>query len=323
MIAATAKLRGRHGAAMVATTVVIWALEASVWWATGEASGLDLGAVEACYLLALASMFAMIPSGPGYAGTIDAAIIFGARVLDRTASAALSYLLLLRFVLFVPITLVGLVLLVVRYGGWAKTRPCARRHERARRGGSGSRSPGAVPEHFAPGRDWLARPGGRAAVDVGCGAGEFTTALRETGAMPVGVDVAREALRRAAERDPALDLRPWAHGEPLPAEDASFDVAWAGEVLEHVVDVAPWLSEVRRVLRPGGELLVSTPHHGPGRLLALALSRRRSPRTSNRGRPRPLLLARDVARAARPPWLRRVEARPALRRTTILESPRP
>ena len=122
MIAATARLRGRHGAEMLGTTVVIWALEASVWWATGEASGLDLGAVEACYLLALASMFAMIPSGPGYAGTMDAAVIFGARVLDRTASAALSYLLLLRFVLFVPITLVGLVLLVVRYGGWAKLR---------------------------------------------------------------------------------------------------------------------------------------------------------------------------------------------------------
>jgi glycosyltransferase 2 family protein len=122
MIAATAALRGRHGAAMLGATIVVWSLEASVWWATGEASGLDLGAVEACYLLALASMFAMIPSGPGYAGTMDAAVIFGARVLDRTASAALSYLLLLRFVLFVPITLVGLVLLVVRYGGWAKLR---------------------------------------------------------------------------------------------------------------------------------------------------------------------------------------------------------
>ncbi len=122
MIAATARLRGRHGAAMLATTLVVWAIEAGVWWASGEAAGLDLGAVEACYLLALASMFAMIPSGPGYAGTMDAAVIFGARVLDRAPSAALSYLLLLRFVLVVPITLVGLLLLVVRYGGWQRLR---------------------------------------------------------------------------------------------------------------------------------------------------------------------------------------------------------
>jgi glycosyltransferase 2 family protein len=122
MIAATARLRGRHGAEMLAITVVVWALEAGVWWSCGEAAGLDLSAIEACYLISLASMFAMIPSGPGYAGTMDAAVIFGARVLDRTPSAALSYLLLVRFVLFVPITAVGLLLVVTRYGGWARLR---------------------------------------------------------------------------------------------------------------------------------------------------------------------------------------------------------
>jgi glycosyltransferase 2 family protein len=122
MIAASARLRGRHGVAMVGATLVIWALEAGVWWATGEAAGLDLGAVEACYLLALASMFAMVPSGPGYAGTMDAAVIFGARVLDRAPAAALSYLLLVRFVLFVPITLAGVLLLVARYGGLERLR---------------------------------------------------------------------------------------------------------------------------------------------------------------------------------------------------------
>jgi uncharacterized membrane protein YbhN (UPF0104 family) len=122
MIAASARLRGRHGIAMLAMTLVIWALEAGVWWSVGEAAGLHLGAVEACYLLALASMFAMVPSGPGYAGTMDAAVIFGARVLDRTPAAALSYLLLVRFVLFVPITLAGLLVLVTRYGGLARLR---------------------------------------------------------------------------------------------------------------------------------------------------------------------------------------------------------
>ncbi len=46
---------------------------------------------------------------------------------------------------------------------------------------------------------------------------------------------------------------------------------WAGEVIEHVADTAGWLSELRRVLRPGGLLLLSTPNHGRSGLLTMAL----------------------------------------------------
>ncbi len=135
----------------------------------------------------------------------------------------------------------------------------------------------AVPEHLALRRAFLlarVRPGERV-LDIGCGAGELSAALRGAGAEVVAVDVAAEALRRARERVPGLDARHWPAGAPLPVEDASVDVAWAGEVLEHVVDLAPWLSEVRRALRPGGRLVVSTPHTGRGRLLLLAASARR------------------------------------------------
>jgi SAM-dependent methyltransferase len=135
----------------------------------------------------------------------------------------------------------------------------------------------AEPERFALRRAFLVahvQPG-ETVLDLGCGAGEFSAALAQAAVSPVAVDVAREALRRAGERVPGLDLRLWSAGEPLPLEDCSVDTVWAGEVIEHVVDVAPWLSEVRRVLRPRGTLLLTTPHHGPLTLLGLALSPRR------------------------------------------------
>jgi SAM-dependent methyltransferase len=51
-------------------------------------------------------------------------------------------------------------------------------------------------------------------------------------------------------------------GAALPFAEDAFDVVWAGEVLEHVADVVGLLAEVRRVLRWGGRLLVTTPWHG-------------------------------------------------------------
>jgi ubiquinone/menaquinone biosynthesis C-methylase UbiE len=115
---------------------------------------------------------------------------------------------------------------------------------------------------------------GERVLDVGCGEGRFTAELVRAGAHAVGVDVAQEPLRRARARHPELDLRLIDGDGAWELEDASFDVVWAGEVLEHVLDTAAWLSEARRVLRSGGSLLISTPGHGRAALLGLALSRR-------------------------------------------------
>jgi hypothetical protein len=46
-------------------------------------------------------------------------------------------------------------------------------------------------------------------------------------------------------------------------------------LIEHVADTASWLSEIRRVLRSGGTLALSTPDHGPLSILAMALWPRR------------------------------------------------
>jgi 2-polyprenyl-6-hydroxyphenyl methylase / 3-demethylubiquinone-9 3-methyltransferase len=116
------------------------------------------------------------------------------------------------------------------------------------------------------------RPGERV-LDVGCGEGGFAAQLARAGAEVVAVDVAEEPLRRARERHPQLDLRLIEEaGWPFP--DASFDVVWAGEVIEHVADTAAWLSELRRTLRPCGRLLLSTPAHGLLTRLRLAVSER-------------------------------------------------
>jgi glycosyltransferase 2 family protein len=68
----------------------------------------------------------MLPAAPGYVGTFDAAVVFGVKAVGGTGSAAVSYLLLLRFVLFLPITIVGLIVLVTRYGGWSRLRSAVR-----------------------------------------------------------------------------------------------------------------------------------------------------------------------------------------------------
>jgi 2-polyprenyl-3-methyl-5-hydroxy-6-metoxy-1,4-benzoquinol methylase len=135
---------------------------------------------------------------------------------------------------------------------------------------------GLEPSDFALRRRFLLErvSAGARVLDVGCGEGRFTAELASAGALPVGVDVAEEPLRRAHALHPQLDLRLIDGDRPWELDDASFDAVWAGEVLEHVLDTAAWLSEARRVLRSGGSLLLSTPAHGRGELLRLALSRR-------------------------------------------------
>ncbi|HWG07546.1 MAG TPA: class I SAM-dependent methyltransferase [Solirubrobacteraceae bacterium] len=112
-------------------------------------------------------------------------------------------------------------------------------------------------------------------LDVGCGEAQLTAALADAGYQVLGVDVAEEPLRRARSRHPGLDLRRVEADGCWPLADASFDAVWAGETIEHVLDTAGWLSELRRVLRSGGQLLLSTPAHGPLTRLALAVSARR------------------------------------------------
>jgi SAM-dependent methyltransferase len=108
-------------------------------------------------------------------------------------------------------------------------------------------------------------------LDLGCGAGRFVAALRDAGADAVGVELAEAALERAKRNVPGADLRLVAPDGSLPLGHGTVDVVWCSEVLEHVPDTIAFLTEVRRVLRPGGRLLVTVPDHGRLKRTLIAL----------------------------------------------------
>ena len=117
-----------------------------------------------------------------------------------------------------------------------------------------------------------ARPGERV-LDLGCGAGRFVAALRDAGADPVGVEVAEAALARARAVAPGADLRLLEPDGSIPLDHGTVDLVWCSEVLEHVADGGHLLQEARRVLRPGGRILVTVPFHGRVQAALVALVR--------------------------------------------------
>jgi uncharacterized membrane protein YbhN (UPF0104 family) len=116
---ASRNLLGVHGALLMLLTVAVWVGEGCIYWLVGLAVGIQLDLLQGCFLVALSSLAATIPAAPGYAGTYDAAIQFGLGLLHVHGGRAVAFGLLVRLVIFVPITLAGLVLVTIRYGGLA------------------------------------------------------------------------------------------------------------------------------------------------------------------------------------------------------------
>ena len=123
-----------------------------------------------------------------------------------------------------------------------------------------------VPERPQPPPEALrrfVRSLGRAerALDLGCGDGRLTSELDAT--ELTAADVSPVALERARARLPDARLAELEPDAALPFHDNSFDLVLCAETIEHVRDVQLLLSEIRRVLRPGGTLALSTPAHLP------------------------------------------------------------
>jgi SAM-dependent methyltransferase len=118
---------------------------------------------------------------------------------------------------------------------------------------------------------WLARglASGASIIDLGCGTGNHTRALAGRGLTAIGVDSARGMVRRAAPKRSSRALFAHADLRSLPFVDHSIDAALAVYSFQ-LLDLDAVLPEVRRVLRPGGHLIVEVPRPGvrPRRPLA-------------------------------------------------------
>ena len=103
---------------------------------------------------------------------------------------------------------------------------------------------------------------GRRILDVGCGAGPLLAALRERGAIVTGVDPSAKMLELARQRlgEGAALHQAGLGGGPLPFPDGAFDDVIACLVLHYLEDWKAPLAELRRVLAPGGRLIVAVNH---------------------------------------------------------------
>ncbi len=101
----------------------------------------------------------------------------------------------------------------------------------------------------------------RVLLDLGCGDGAFVALIREKTKVSevFGVDISEEAARKAKERGiEAIPLN--IDEQDLPFTDNSFDIVFCGELIEHLFDPDHLLQEIRRVLKPGGLCILTTPN---------------------------------------------------------------
>jgi 2-polyprenyl-6-hydroxyphenyl methylase/3-demethylubiquinone-9 3-methyltransferase len=118
-------------------------------------------------------------------------------------------------------------------------------------------------------------PRGLLTLDVGCGGGLLAEEFAGLGCAVVGVDPSEESLtaarEHAAARGLAIEYRR-ATGEALPFGDASFDLVYCCDVLEHVNDLHQVIGETARVLKPGGTYFYDTINRTPqSRLIIIKL----------------------------------------------------
>jgi SAM-dependent methyltransferase len=111
------------------------------------------------------------------------------------------------------------------------------------------------------------RCAGRDVLEAGCGEGYGADLISRVARRVIGLDYDETTVAHVRARYPGIEMH---HGNlaELPLPDESVDVVVNFQVIEHLWDQGQFIAECRRVLRPGGVLLISTPNRitfSPGR----------------------------------------------------------
>lgn len=154
-------------------------------------------------------------------------------------------------------------------------------------------------------------------LDIGCGMGEFLEVSLEKGWEAVGIDVSGWACRFLAERGFQNILQGTL--EDAHFDDEEFDAVYLSHVLEHIPEPGPFLHEIRRVLKPGGLVLIEVPNEENFRLLYAVMNLLRGRKAKKIG-PHPAHL-NLFSRKTLGKFLSRAKLQPMVLRTEGLTAP--
>jgi SAM-dependent methyltransferase len=119
--------------------------------------------------------------------------------------------------------------------------------------------------------EWLRIPAGGTSLDIGCGPGNITAMLARAAGLDglaLGIDISEPMLARAVEAEAGRQvgfLR--ADAQQLPFRDGVFDAATSLAVFQLIPDPVAAISEIVRVLKPGGRVAIMVPTAGPAKSL--------------------------------------------------------
>lgn len=107
--------------------------------------------------------------------------------------------------------------------------------------------------------NWL-NPEGNNILDIGCHDGTLLSLVKNRNNNFFGLDASDWAVEQSRQKSVNVQQYFFDDSYSLPYEDNFFDIVIAGEIIEHIYDTDFFLEEIKRILKPNGKLLISTPN---------------------------------------------------------------